>query len=181
MITIERPGGSRLRQQASWPYWLRGKRSIVLDLKDQADQAVARSLTAGADVVVEAWGPRVADRLGLGDETLRGANPGLVYTAISGFGHDGPYSHLKAYEAVVMAKTGSMYGNTAPHRPGPVMINPLGAMASAALLAMQGTLIAAPRARRLGLWTEGRCHHGAGDDGAGSLVLLSARADPEVP
>ncbi len=142
VITIERPGGSRLRQQASWPYWLRGKRSIVLDLKDQADQAMARSLTAGADVVVEAWGPRVADRLGLGDETLRGANPGLVYTAISGFGHDGPYSHLKAYEAVVMAKTGSMYGNTAPHRPGPVMINPLGAMASAALLAMQGTLIA---------------------------------------
>jgi crotonobetainyl-CoA:carnitine CoA-transferase CaiB-like acyl-CoA transferase len=65
-----------------------------------------------------------------------------VYTAISGFGHDGPYSHLKAYEAVVMAKTGSMYGNTAPQRPGPVMINPLGAMASAALLAMQGTLIA---------------------------------------
>src|SRR6202034_2499345 len=61
---------------------------------------------------------------------------------ISGCGHEGPYSHLKAFEAVVMAKTGSMYGNTARHRPGPVMINPLGAMASAALLAMQGTLIA---------------------------------------
>ena len=142
VISVERPGGSRLRQQASWPFWLRGKRSIVLDLSDPADQEVALHLAAGADVVVEAWGPGVAERLGLGDETLRAANPGLVYTAISGFGHKGPYSHLKAYEAVVMAKTGSMYGNTAPRRPGPVMTNALGAMASAALLAMQGTLIA---------------------------------------
>jgi crotonobetainyl-CoA:carnitine CoA-transferase CaiB-like acyl-CoA transferase len=142
VISVERPGGSRLRQQASWPYWLRGKRSIVLDLSDRAEQAVAQNLAAGADMVVEAWGPGVAERLGLGDETLRAANPALVYTSISGFGHEGPYSHLKAYEAVVMAKTGSMYGNTAPHRPGPVMTNPLGAMASAALLAMQGTLIA---------------------------------------
>lgn len=142
VISIERPGGSRLRQQASWPYWLRGKRSIVLDLQVQEDQEVARRLAAGADVVVEAWGPGVAERFGLGDKTLRAANPGLVYTAISGFGHEGPYAHLKAYEAVVMAKTGSMYGNTAPHRPGPVMINPLGAMASASLLAMQGTFLA---------------------------------------
>jgi crotonobetainyl-CoA:carnitine CoA-transferase CaiB-like acyl-CoA transferase len=142
VISVERPGGSRLREQAAWPYWLRGKRSIVLDLEEAADQEVAQGLAAGADVVVEAWGPGTADRLGVGDEALRAANPGLVYTAISGFGHTGPYSHLKAFEAVVMAKTGSMYGNTAPHRPGPVMINPWGAMASAALLAMQGTLLA---------------------------------------
>ena len=142
VICVERPGGSRLRQQASWPYWLRGKRSIVLDLGDTADLEVAHRLSAGADVVVEAWGPGVAERLGVGADVLREANPGLVYTSISGFGHDGPYRHLKAYEAIVMAKTGSMYGNTAPQRPGPVMTNPLGAMASASLLAMQGTMLA---------------------------------------
>ena len=89
VISVERPGGSRLRQQASWPFWLRGKRSIVLDLSDPADQEVAQHLAAGADVVVEAWGPGVAERLGLGDEALRAANPSLVYTAISGFGHEG--------------------------------------------------------------------------------------------
>jgi len=142
VITVERPGGARLRSQPSWPFWLRGKRSIVLDLKHAGDQAVARQLAAGADVVVEAWGPGVATSLGLDYEGLSAPNPGLVYTSISGFGHEGSYAHLKAYEAVVMAKTGSMYGNTATHRPGPVMINPLGATTSASLLAMHGTLLA---------------------------------------
>ena len=142
VISVERPGGSRIRELASWPYWLRGKRSVVLDLKDARQRDAALALAAGADVAVEAWGPGVAERLGVGDEVLRGANPALVYTSISGFGHNGPYDHLRAHEAVVMAKTGSMYGNTAPNRPGPVMTNPLGAMTSASLLAMQGTLLA---------------------------------------
>jgi crotonobetainyl-CoA:carnitine CoA-transferase CaiB-like acyl-CoA transferase len=142
VIQIERPGGSRLRRMAAWPFWLRGKKSIVLDLHDPADVAVARSLAAGSDVVVEAFGPGVADRLGLGYEELHRSNPGVVYTSISGFGPDGPLAHLKAFEAVVMAKTGSMYGNTAPGRPGPVMTNPLGATFSAALLAAHGALVA---------------------------------------
>jgi crotonobetainyl-CoA:carnitine CoA-transferase CaiB-like acyl-CoA transferase len=142
VISIERPGGSRVRDLAAWPFWLRGKRSIALDLDDDGDRAVARRLAAGADVAVEAWGPGVAERLGVGEPQLREANPSLVYTSISGFGHNNRYSHLRAYEAVVMAKTGSMYGNTAVHRSGPVMINPLGATVSGCLLAMQGTLIA---------------------------------------
>ncbi|MBO0730983.1 MAG: CoA transferase, partial [Acidimicrobiaceae bacterium] len=143
VIQIERPGGSRLRKMAAWPMWMRGKESIVLDLRDPADVAAARSLAAGADVAVEAWGPGVAERLGVGCDELRTANPSLVYTSISGFGHSGPLSHLKGYEAVVMAKTGSMYGNIAPRRADePVMTTPLGATFSGALLAMQGTLIA---------------------------------------
>jgi crotonobetainyl-CoA:carnitine CoA-transferase CaiB-like acyl-CoA transferase len=150
VITVERPGGSRLRTEAAWPFFLRGKRSIVLDLKDAGDRDMARRLAAGADVVVESWGPGVADRLGLGDDALRPSNPGLVYTAISGFGHTGPYAHLKAYEAVIMAKTGSMYGNTARHRAGPVMTTPWGATASASLLAMHGTLLALHERSRSG-------------------------------
>ena len=79
----------------------------------------------------------------MGYDELREANPGLVYTSITGFGHHGPFAHLKSYEAVVMAKTGSMYGNTVPHRPGqPVMPVPNGASHGAAFLAQQGTLIA---------------------------------------
>jgi crotonobetainyl-CoA:carnitine CoA-transferase CaiB-like acyl-CoA transferase len=143
VIQVERPGGSVVRAMTAAPFYLRGKKSIVLDLHDAADVAVARELAAGADVVIEAFGPGVAVRLGLGYDDLRNGNPGLVYTSISGFGHDGPFSHLKAYEAVVMAKTGSMYGNTAPHRPGePVMMVPLGATFAVAFLAIQGTFVA---------------------------------------
>jgi crotonobetainyl-CoA:carnitine CoA-transferase CaiB-like acyl-CoA transferase len=143
VIAIERPGGSAVRSMPAAPYFLRGKKSIALDLHDPGDATIAKNLAEGADVIFEAFGPGGAERLGLGYDTLKEKNPALVYTSISGFGHTGPFSHLKCFEAVVMAKTGSMYGNTAPHRPGqPIMTTPLGATFAAALLAQQGTFIA---------------------------------------
>ena len=143
VISVERPGGSRLRRMAGWPFWLRGKKSVVLDLTDAGDVEAAKTLAAGSDVVVESFGAGVADRFGVGYGTLAPSNPGLVYTSITGFGHSGPFAHLKAYEAVVMAKTGSMYGNIAPNRPDePVMTTPFGATFAGGFLAMQGSLIA---------------------------------------
>jgi crotonobetainyl-CoA:carnitine CoA-transferase CaiB-like acyl-CoA transferase len=128
VIMVEPPGGSMVRKMTAAPFYLRGKKSIVLDLREPVDLAVCRDLAGGSDVVIEAFGPGAADRLGLSYDELRRPNPGLVYTSISGFGHQGPFAHLKAYEAVVMAKTGSMYGNTVPHRSGqPVMPVPYGA------------------------------------------------------
>jgi crotonobetainyl-CoA:carnitine CoA-transferase CaiB-like acyl-CoA transferase len=143
VIQVERPGGAPLRQLPAWPFWMRGKKSIGLDLHEPGDLETARRLATGSDVVVEAFGAGVADRLGLGDDLLRSRNGRLVYTSITGFGHSGPFAHLKAFESIVMAKTGSMYGNVAPNRPGePVMTTPFGATFSGALLAIQGTLLA---------------------------------------
>jgi len=143
VISVEPRGGADLRSMAAAPFYLRGKKSIALDLRDASDVAIATELAAGADVVVEAFGAGVAEGLDLGYETLSARNPALIYTSITGYGHRGPFSHLKAYEAVVMAKSGSMYGNTVPDRAGePVMTVPLGAVHSAALLALQGTFIA---------------------------------------
>jgi crotonobetainyl-CoA:carnitine CoA-transferase CaiB-like acyl-CoA transferase len=151
VIQIEPLDGSHVRNMAAWPFWLRGKKSIALDLRDAADVEVAKRLIAGADVVVEAWGPGVAARLGLDYDQVKDTNPALVYTSISGFGHSGPFSHLQDYEAIVMAKTGSMYGSTAPDRPGePVMVNPLGATMSASFLAMHGALVALHERERSG-------------------------------
>jgi crotonobetainyl-CoA:carnitine CoA-transferase CaiB-like acyl-CoA transferase len=151
VIQVERPGGSPLRRLAAWPFWLRGKKSIVLDLGDRADVEVAKRLLADADVAVEAFGPGKADRFGLGYDGLGANNPRLVYTSITGFGHTGPYSHLKGYEAVAMAKSGSMYGSVAPGRAGePVMTVPFGATLGASLLALQGTLLALLERERSG-------------------------------
>src|SRR5690348_3248270 len=142
VIAVERPGGSPVRAMTAAPYFLRGKKSLVLDLHDHSDVAVASDLAQSADVLFEAFGAGVADHLGLGYDKLRPRNPGLVYTSITGFGHTGPFAHLKCHEAVVMSKTGSMYGNTAPQRPGePIMPTPFGATYAAALLAQQGTFI----------------------------------------
>lgn len=88
----------------------RGKRGIVLDLKQPADLAKAQAIAERVDVVVENFRPGVAARLGLGAETLRAAHPGLIYCSISGFGQDGPFRDLPAYDLVVQAMSGLMAG-----------------------------------------------------------------------
>lgn len=84
----------------------RGKRSIALNLRDENDLTVARSLCARADVVIEAFRPGVMDRLGLGAEELRAANPRLVYASISGFGPDGPGRTRPGLDSALQAETG---------------------------------------------------------------------------
>jgi alpha-methylacyl-CoA racemase len=70
----------------------RGKRSIRLDLKAPGGTDVLLRLAEDADVLLESFRPRVMDRLGVGYERLRAANPRLVYCAITGYGQDGPYA-----------------------------------------------------------------------------------------
>jgi len=86
----------------------RGKKSIALDLKSPADLELAQALAARVDVVVENFRPGVAARLGLGAEALRKANPRLIYCSISGFGQEGPFKDLPAYDLVVQAMSGLM-------------------------------------------------------------------------
>jgi crotonobetainyl-CoA:carnitine CoA-transferase CaiB-like acyl-CoA transferase len=86
----------------------RNKRSIVLDLKDADDLAVLRTLIDGADVVVENFRAGTMERLGLGYETLRQTNPGLVYAAVSGFGPTGPAAQRPALDPMIQAMAGIM-------------------------------------------------------------------------
>lgn len=86
----------------------RGKESVVLDLKEPADLAVARALVARADVLVENFRPGVMARRGLGPDDCLQLNPRLVYCSISGFGHTGPWASRPAYDAVVQGMSGIM-------------------------------------------------------------------------
>ncbi|HET9068398.1 MAG TPA: CoA transferase, partial [Amaricoccus sp.] len=116
IIKLEPPAGDDYRhigpfrdgESALFTLNNRGKRSLVLDLKDAADLALAREIAARVDVVVENFRPGVAARLGLGPETLRALNPRLVYCSISGFGQEGPFRDLPAYDLVVQAMSGLM-------------------------------------------------------------------------
>ncbi len=95
----------------------RGKRSVALDLKSPDDLAFFRQLADRADVVVENFRPGVAAKLGVDYETLSASSPGLVYASISGFGQDGPLSHLPAYDLVVQAMSGLMAATGDPSSP----------------------------------------------------------------
>ena len=81
----------------------RGKRSITLDLKDPADNAIARKLALASDIVLENFRPGVAGRLGLGAAGLRAEKPELIYCSISGFGQDDP---RPAYDLVLQGMGG---------------------------------------------------------------------------
>ena len=108
VVLVEPPAGTPMRAQPAWPFWGRGKRSVVLDLTTPAGREELAELGRAADVVIETWRPGVAERLGFGDDDLRPSNPGLVYASVTGFGRDNPLSGLKAYEPVVMAKVGGL-------------------------------------------------------------------------
>jgi crotonobetainyl-CoA:carnitine CoA-transferase CaiB-like acyl-CoA transferase len=84
----------------------RNKRSLIVDLKRPEGLAVVHRLAARADVLVENFRPGVMERLGLGYEALAAANRGLVYVSINGFGSDGPYRDLPAYDNVIQGLVG---------------------------------------------------------------------------
>jgi CoA:oxalate CoA-transferase len=101
----------------------RGKRSVVLDLKDERGRDLAVRLAESSDLVLENFRPGVMDRLGLGYEALNAVNERLIYCAISGFGQTGPLRDRPAYDAVVQAMAGTMSITGEPDRP-PVIIGP---------------------------------------------------------
>ena len=116
IIKLEPPAGDDYRhvgpfkdgESALFTLNNRGKKSLALDLKKPADLELAQALAARVDVVVENFRPGVAARLGLGAEALRKANPRLIYCSISGFGQEGPFKDLPAYDLVVQAMSGLM-------------------------------------------------------------------------
>ncbi len=142
VVLVEPPGGSPLREQPAHPVWLRGKKSIELDLHHPDDRQVARDLCLAADVVVETWRPGVAERLGLGYDDLRAGNPRLVYGSVTGFGREGPLAAVKGYEGIVMAKLGAFGPLHLADRPGPSFCATPAASFSASQTLLQGLLAA---------------------------------------
>jgi CoA:oxalate CoA-transferase len=86
----------------------RGKESIALDLKAEADRAILHRLLKGADVLVENFRPGTMARLGLGWSALESKYPKLIYAATSGFGQTGPYAQRAAYDIIAQAMGGIM-------------------------------------------------------------------------
>ena len=84
----------------------RGKESLRIDLKSEEGVRVIKAMIPSVDVVIHNFRPGVMDKLGLGSETLRGINSKLIYTAISGFGTEGPMSSAPAYDPIIQAHAG---------------------------------------------------------------------------
>jgi len=85
----------------------RGKESVVLDLKQPEDLAVIRDLLVNADVFIHNVRRQAIERLGLGLDAVRAINPNVIYVHCVGFGSDGPYRDLQAYDDVIQAASGT--------------------------------------------------------------------------
>jgi crotonobetainyl-CoA:carnitine CoA-transferase CaiB-like acyl-CoA transferase len=85
-----------------------GKKSIVLDLKTPQGQEAARRLIATSDIMVENFRPGVVDRLGLGYDSIKQDNPGLIYCSISGYGQSGPMRDYPAIDQIIQSVSGLM-------------------------------------------------------------------------
>ncbi len=117
VIKVERPGsGDDARSfppfkdgRSAWHAALnRGKKSIALDLKADADRLIFEGLLARCDVLLESFRPGVMDRLGYGWPVLHADFPHLIYGAVSGFGQTGPDARRPGYDVVAQARGGLM-------------------------------------------------------------------------
>lgn len=119
---VEPPHGSPMRRMAPfiegaaepesslwWAYLAMGCRSVVLDVHDDTDRATLSDLLAGADIVVDDHGVDVLDGLGIGYETTKASNPGVVWISITPFGLTGPKRSWTSSNLVAWAASGVLY------------------------------------------------------------------------
>jgi crotonobetainyl-CoA:carnitine CoA-transferase CaiB-like acyl-CoA transferase len=84
----------------------RNKKSVTLNLKDEADRVQFKKLVQDADVLIESFRPGVMERLGLGYDVLNALNEKLIYCAITGYGYSGPYKDLPGHDSNFLSYSG---------------------------------------------------------------------------
>jgi crotonobetainyl-CoA:carnitine CoA-transferase CaiB-like acyl-CoA transferase len=117
VIKVEKPAGDDTRrmlppdihgESAAYMMMNRNKRGIVLNLRDEDGRAALRRLVDGADVLIENYRLGTMEKMGLGYDTLRESNPGLIYAEISGFGRSGPYAQRAGFDLIAQGMSGLM-------------------------------------------------------------------------
>jgi itaconate CoA-transferase len=131
VIKIERPDGDFARDydrvakgQSAYFVWLnRGKESLALDIKDPDDAALLHRMVEKADVFIQNLSPGAAARAGFGSTELRLKFPRLITCDISGYGEEGPYRDMRAYDLLVQAESALCEVTGTPDGPGRVGVS----------------------------------------------------------
>lgn len=157
VIRIEMPAGEPTRGLGAWQdgstVWFnnthRGKKSVVLDLKQPEAVQAFLALASQADVLVEAFRPGVTDRLGIGWNAVSAVNPRIVYCSITAYGQSGPLSTRVAHDLSVEAESGVLDLNRGRDGAAAMPCIPSSDMAGS-LTAMSGILMALLRREKTG-------------------------------
>jgi len=131
VIKVERDGGdfarsydSAIKGESVYFVWLnRGKESLVLDIKNSHDAALLDRILAKADVFIQNLAPGAAERAGFGSAALRRRHPRLITCDISGYGEEGDYADMKAYDMLVQAESGLCSITGSPEQDGRIGVS----------------------------------------------------------
>lgn len=159
VIKVENPnGGDDTRkmgpfvngQSAYYVNFNRSKEGITLNLKAPEGKEIFKQLVRKADIVIENYRPGTMEKLGLGYDVLKQVNPAIIYGAVSGFGHTGPYSKRAGYDIVGQAMGGMMSTTGWPDGPVTRSGTPIGDVLGGLNLAV-GVLAALVNRQKTGL------------------------------
>lgn len=177
VILVERKGGANMGPSAIFN---RGKKSIALDLKNEAAREIALGLIAQSDAVIEGMRPGVMERLGLGPDAARERNEKIVYGRLTGWGQNGPLAHTAGHDVNYVGRSGAAWyagaAGSAPTPP-PTLVGDVG---GGSLYLAIGVLAGILRARETG---EGTVVDAAIVDGSAHMMnlLYSLRAAGGLP
>ncbi len=151
VVKVEKPTGDDTRrsvppeiegESAAFMMMNRNKRGVALDLKCDAGKEALRRMLSTADIVIENYRKGAMEKLGLGYETLREINPGLIYVEISGFGRTGPYAERGGFDLIAQGMSGLMsITGEGPGRP-PVKVGAPVSDITAGIIGAMGALAA---------------------------------------
>ncbi|MGW3118908.1 CaiB/BaiF CoA transferase family protein [Streptomyces sp. NPDC001107] len=147
VVRVDRPGGVGLAINTEYDITNRNKRSVIVDLKSADGPARVLDLAARADILIEGYRPKVAERLGVGPEACHARNPALVYGRMTGWGQEGPLAHRAGHDIAYIALTGTLGMIGSPDEPPAVPANLLGDYAGGSLYLVVGVLAALHHAR----------------------------------
>ena len=165
VVVVERKASKQALPECS----LRGKRSIVLNLKDPADTERLLMLIERADVLIEGFRPGVAERLGFGPDQALKRNPKLVFGRMTGWGQSGPLAQSAGHDINYISLTGALHAiGHAGERPTPPL-NLVGDYGGGTMFLVTGVLAALLEAQRSG---QGQVVDAAMTDGSAVLMAM---------
>jgi alpha-methylacyl-CoA racemase len=167
LIRIDRVGGvdPRLTESVSG----RGKKSVVINLKDPRGVDTLLQMVENADVLIDPFRPGVCEKLGIGPEVCLRRNPKLVFARMTGWGQEGPLAHAAGHDINYIAITGALYAmGRRGEKPVPPL-NLVGDMGGGGMLLVTGVLAALLEAANSG---QGQVIDVAMVDGAAQLMWM---------
>jgi len=184
VVLIERkgsnPNAASFEQNGKAAFFKRGKKSVVLDLKNPESVSAVLALVSNSDILIEGFRPGVMERLGLGPEICLELNPSLIFGRMTGWGQTGPLAQAAGHDINFIGVGGALYYSGMPDEPPYAPATVIGDVGGGAMVLALGLVSALFHARESG---EGQVIDAAITDGTAYLSTLLAflRASGMLP